>query len=306
MDWRSIDLNLLVVFQAILEHRSVTRAGESLGLSQPAMSACLARLRSLMDDPLFVRSGMEMIPTPRAQAVAAPVRRALASIETEVLQRTVFDPATTDKTFTLVTPDIGELIFLPNLLANFALQAPGASIQTFSRPPSTASEALESGEAELAVGYFPDLHRAGFFRQKLADDSIVCLVRKDHPYMGAGLTMQEYLSASHAVVRPDGRGQDVNQSLAAGGKQRRVVVEVSNFMSLLSIISSSDLVAAVPRALARHCASYAKFRTMELPFRTPTIPVHQFWHERFNKDPSHIWLRRIICSIDFGASPGAT
>lgn len=297
MDWRTIDLNLLVAFQAMLETRGVTRAGETLGLSQPAMSAALARLRELFGDPLFVRSGKEMEPTPRAVELADPVRRVLNSVATEVLQRSRFDPATSDKRFTIVTPDIGEVNFLPPLLARLARQAPLASVRTIARAAQAAAATLESGEAELALGHFPDLQRPGFFQQKLVDVPFVCLVRKGHPTIGAGMTVQDFLSASHAVVRPDGRGRDVDEWLTVGQTPRRVVVEVSHFMSLLPILESSDLIAAVPVDIAELCARYADLRIVQIPFTSPVIAVYQIWHQRFQKDPAHIWLRGVIYTM---------
>lgn len=294
MDWRAVDLNLLVVFQAMLEHRGVTRAGEALGLSQPAMSAALSRLRELLGDPLFVRLGTEMKPTPRALELAEPVRRVLESIRSEVLQQTEFDPAATDRTFTIVTPDLGEANFLPPLLAKLTVQAPGASLRTLARPPFAAAAALEAGEADLALGYFPDLQKAGFYQQKLLDVPFVCLLRRDHPTIGERITVEEYLAARHAVVRPDGRGQEVDRLLAPPRGTRRVVVEVSHFMSLLPILESSDLLAVVPRDLAELCMRYAALKFVEMPMQTPPISVHQFWHERMGKDPGHAWLRALI------------
>jgi DNA-binding transcriptional LysR family regulator len=294
MDWRTIDLNLLVVFEAMREHKGVTRAGEALGLSQPAMSAALARLRELMDDPLFVRSGTEMKPTPRALELAEPVRRVLASIRTEVLQRSGFEPASTDRIFTIITPDLGEAIFLPPLLDAFSAQAPGARLRTLARPPFAAAAALEAGEADLALGYFPDLQKAGFFQQKLLDVPFVCLVRQRYPIIGETITLDQYLSARHAVVRPDGRGAEVDNLLAPPGGPRNVVVEASHFMSLLPILEGSNLLAVVPRDLAELCTRYASLRILRMPIETPPIAVHQFWHERFGRDPGHVWLRTLI------------
>jgi DNA-binding transcriptional LysR family regulator len=295
MDWRAVDLNLLVVFQALLENRGVTRAGEALGLSQPAMSANLARLRDLFGDPLFVRSGAVMKPTSRAMELASPVRRVLESIRSDVFQRADFDPLLTAQTFTIITPDVGEAAFLPPLLSRLRLIAPGAILRTISRPPVAAAEALESGEADLAIGHFPDLHKAGFFQQKLRDVVLIGLVRKGHPTLGEHITMDDYLAASHVVVRPAGRGLDL---LPVPRPMRLLVaVEVAHFMSVLPILEQSDLLAAVPRDLADICTRYAAVRAFELPFEAPTIPVHQFWHERFHKDASHCWLRAVIKDI---------
>jgi len=297
MDLRAIDLNLLVVFAAMAEHRSVTRAGEAIGLSQPAMSAALARLRALFNDALFVRSGAEMKPTPRALELGDPVRRVIETVRTDILQRSSFDPATTERTFTLITPDIGEINFVPRLLARFAVVAPRASLRALAKPRPAAAEGLESGDAELAVGYFPDLHKAGFFQQKLFDNPHVCIVRAGHPAIGKRLTLKTYLAASHAVVRPDGREHVFEQFIQQRGLQRRVLVELSHFMSLLPVLENSDMIATVPRDLADVCQRYADLRIVEPPIKAPVIAVHQFWHLRFHKDPANLWLRGVVRSL---------
>ena len=297
MDMKAVDLNLLVAFDAMVERRNVTRAGEAIGLSQPAMSAAVARLRALFDDALFVRSGAEMKPTPRALELAEPVRRVIDTVRTDILMRSAFDPATTERTFTIITPDIGEINFVPRLLARFAQEAPAAHLRAVARPRLAAAEGLESGSAELAVGYFPDLQKAGFYQQKLFDNPHVCLVRRDHPTIGARLTMKEYLAASHAVVRPDGREHVFEQFFQQRGLQRRVLVELSHFMSLLPVIEGSDLIATVPRDLADVCLRYGRLRSVEPPIKSPVIAVHQFWHTRFHKDPAIVWLRGVVRSL---------
>ena len=301
MDVKAIDLNLLVAFHAMVEHRSVTRAGEVIGLSQPAMSAAVSRLRTLFGDPLFVRTGPEMKPTPRALELAAPVKRVIDTVRADILQRPGFEPATTDRRFTIVTPDIGEVHFLPGLLRRFADEAPRAQIRTIARPRQAAAGALESGEAELAVGYFPDLHKAGFFQQKLFDNPHVCIVRNGHPTVGQRMTLKTYLAASHAVVRPDGREHVFEQFIQQRGLQRRIVLELSHFMSLLPIIASSDLIATVPRDLADVCQRFGGVRIVEAPVKAPVIAVHQFWHRRFHKDAANTWLRAVVhalCATD--------
>ena len=294
MDLRGIDLNLLVVFQALAEHRSVTRAAEAMGLSQPATSAALARLRGLLGDPLFVKAGLEMRPTPRAAQLMAPVRQVLETVRSEILQTRAFDPTTTERTFTVLTPDIGEINFLPRMLGRMAHEAPGANLKALSMPPHSAADALESGAAELAVGYYPDLHKAGFFQQRLFRNEHVCIVRRGHPAIGERVTLEQFLAASHAVVRPEGREHVFEQFLQAKGLQRRVRLEVSHFMSLLPIINGSDLVATVPRDLAEVCVRHGDIRLVDTPMKSPVIDVHQFWHRRFHKDAAHGWLRGLV------------
>lgn len=297
MDIRSIDMNLLVVFDAMIEHRSVTRAGEAIGLSQPAMSAAVARLRAWFDDPLFVKTGAEMKATPRALVLAKPVRRVIETVKDEILQRSGFDPQKTDRTFTILMPDIAEVNFLPKLLVRLSQAAPDVRVRTVSKSRPAAAEALESGEAELAVGYFPDLHKAGFFKQKLFDSPHVCIVRTKHPTVGDKLTMKQYLSLSHAVVQPEGREHVFELFLEQRGLKRRVLLKLSHFMSLLPVIESSDLIATVPSDLADVCRRYANIRVLDVPIRSPVIAVHQSWHRRFHKDPANVWLRGVIHSL---------
>ena len=272
----------------MIEHRSVTRAAEAVGLSQPAMSAAVARLRVWFDDPLFVKTGSEMKATPRALALAKPVRRVSKTVKGEILQQSGFDPSKTDRTFTIITPDIGEINFLPKLLARLAQIAPLVRLRAISRSRPAAAVALESGEAELAIGYCPDLQKAGFFKQKLFDTPHVCIIRSGHPLVKERLSMKQYLALLHVVVQPDGREHVFDLHLAQCGIKRKVVLELSHFMSLLPIIESSDLIATVPGDLADAFERYATIRKVPVPVKSPQIPLHQFWHRRFHKDPANV------------------
>jgi DNA-binding transcriptional LysR family regulator len=265
------------------------------------MSAALARLRRLFNDPLFVRSGAEMKPTSRARDLAVPVRQVMDTVRGDILQCSRFEPGATDRRFVLLTPDLGEMHFVPTLLAQLAVVAPSVRLATLARAPQAAAEALESGAADLALGYFPDLHKHGFVQQKLFDNSVVCLVRRGHPYAGSRLTLEAYLAASHAVVRPDGREHVFDQFVQRRRLRRRVVLELSHFFSLLPVIESSDLIATVPRDMAEACKRYADLRILELPLRAPMIPIHQTWHERVHKDPANAWLRGMIHELFAGS-----
>lgn len=297
MDAKSTDLNLLLVFDAMFRHRSVTKAGESLGLSQPAMSAAVNRLRTLMDDPLFVRSGSSMAPTPRAEELGPEVRRIVQAVENTILRPQKFDPALSDRSFSLLAPDIAEVNFLPNLLSALASTAPLINVKTFGLPREVATQALESGAVDLAIGYFPDLRRAGFFQQRLFKSTHVCICRKDHPTIGDTLTMDQFCKLEHAVVTPGGREHVFEQFLKAKGIQRRVKVHISHFMSLLPIIERSDLIATVPRDLAELLVLHGNLRYVATPMQSPVIDVLLIWHQRFHKDPAHAWLRQTIFNL---------
>lgn len=294
MDIRSLDLNLLVVFDAMLHHQNVSKAAEAIKLSQPAMSAAISRLRTLFDDPLFVRTKAGMEPTPKAKALSPSVRLVVQTIQTDILLPKKFIPANSDRTFTLVTPDIAEVNFLPRLIAELAHQSPLINLKTLAMPREAAADSLASGAAEMAIGYFPDLHKAGFFQQKLISSSHVCLLRKKHPIVGEKITSTQFMQAPHAVVRPDGREHVFEQFLQSKNIKRRVVVELSHFMSLLPIIETSDLIATVPKDLANFFVQHGDVRYIPTPMKSPVIDVHLFWHQRFQKDPAHIWLRQVI------------
>jgi DNA-binding transcriptional LysR family regulator len=297
MDIVTADLNLLAVLDAMHEHQNVTRAGQALGLSQPAMSAALAKARALFGDPLFVRAGGAMRPTARAQELAAPVRRVLESIRTDILDSSRFDPATARRTFTVITPDIGEIAFLPKLLARLAQRAPQADVRTHAMPPAAIERALESGAADLALGLFPDLTKAGFYQQRLFRNSFICLARPGHPQLREPLALKAFLEASHAVVRPEGRSHDFfERELQKRGHVRRIRLEIPHFLSLPTIIAASDLVATVPRDIGIAFAKHAKLRLLEPPVNV-SFDVKHYWHGRARNDPSNLWLRRQVWEL---------
>lgn len=298
MDIRSVDLNLLVIFDAMAQHRSVIRTAEAVGLSQPATSAALARLRGVFDDALFVRAGSEMKPTPKALELAPAVHRVVEAISTEILQQAAFDPARAERTFTILTPDIGEMTFIPGVLQRLRLEAPHVRLHAVSMRRKAAAEALESGQAELAVGFFPDLQKAGFFQQGLFKTSYTCITCANHTHAGARMTMKQFLAARHVVVRPEGREHTFDRLLEEKGHHRKVMLELSHFMSLLAIMPGSDLIATVPDDIATAVGRYIALKTIELPLRAPMIDVQQFWHRRMQHDPANKWLRGVFHAVN--------
>jgi DNA-binding transcriptional LysR family regulator len=289
-----LDLNVLVVFDAMYQHLSVTRAGEALGLSQPAMSAALAKLRLQLGDPLFVRTGHGMKPTPRALQLVEPVRRILETVRSDILLQPAFDPATAQRVFTLVTPDIGELVFVPKILAYTQRHAPGIAIRSVAISSPGAGEALEAGTADLAIGYFPDLAKPGFYQQRLFRNSFICVVRKDHPRIRASLTLDEFLAEAHAMVRPAGRTHIFEQFLEKQNIKRNVRAELAHFASLLTVITTSDLVATVPLDIAKVFEGLADIRLVESPVQPPAFHLKQHWHNRVHTDAPSIWLRKMV------------
>lgn len=298
MDIRKVDLNLLVVFDTLLRLRSVTRAAEALGMSQPAMSLALNKLRSTFDDPLFVRASRGIWPTPRAEQLAVPLRHVLDQIRNDVLRQPSFDAATTRRTFTFNMADVGEMVFLPRLLAHFRTAAPGANVRTVSTPPGQLVDALQSGEVDLAVGYFPGLQGAAMYQQRLFTHSFVCIVREGHPLSGMRLTKAAFLAAQHAVVQQEGKSHEVfEDALDAQGLARRVVLSIPHFLAIPLVIAESDLVVTVPYAIGMSFAQMAGLRILRPPIEVAPAEVKQHWHARFHHDRVNQWLRGVVAEL---------
>lgn len=292
------DLNLLPVIIALMEQASVSGAARQLGMSQPAVSAALSRLRKTFADPLFVRTARGMEPTPRTLALIAPARMALGIVNNEMLHNANFDPARSDKKFTLALTDIGEMVFLPKILGQLRLEAPQTSVRSVTMPVAQIERGLELGEIDLAVGYFPDLKGNNFFQQRLFSHHFVCLLRATHPIKGNKLTPKQFMELEHAVVSAEGRSQEVfERYLLKQGIRRKVVLNTPHFMSIPAIISKSDLVATVPLAVGTWFAASAPIRMVRPPFDIPTFDLRQHWHRRFNADPQSKWLRALVSRL---------
>ncbi|HEX7983181.1 MAG TPA: LysR family transcriptional regulator [Duganella sp.] len=294
----AFDLNLLPVALAIHEERSVSGAARKLGMSQPAVSVALNKLRKALGDPLFIRTAHGMEPTPRALALVSPTRDILQRLETGVLASVQFDPAITERKFTVALSDIGEMTFLPRLLDRLRRDAPGASICSVTMPPRELALALEQGDVDLAVGYFPDLKNRNFFQQRLFSHSFVCLLSAVHHQRRRTLSMKQFLEMGHAVIRAEGRSQELfEQFLIRRRIRRRVVLETPHFMSIPFLISAGDLVATVPRAVGESFAQFAAIKLMEPPMEIPRFDLKQYWHRKFAKDGANAWLRSVIVEL---------
>jgi transcriptional regulator, LysR family len=301
---KDFDLNLLRVVVALYDAGSVGRAAQALGMSQPAMSAALARLRKAFGEPLFVRTARGMSPTARAHALAAGAREVLARIADDVLSEASFDPASASATFTIAMSDVGEMVFLPKILESLQREAPHAVVRSVSLPPARLEQALESGEADLAVGYFPDLKSSAFFQQRLFTHRFVCLLRADHPIRGRRLTLEQFLSLGHAVVRAEGRSQEIFEKYLERKKiARRIVLLTPHFMSIPTIIGKTDLVVTLPHAIGLFFSQAgANIKVMEPPLPIPRIELRQHWHRNAHHDPKNKWLRRLVAGLFTDAS----
>jgi len=297
MNITDLDLNLLRALDAIASERSVTVAGERIGLSQPAMSNALSRLRQLFDDPLFVRTPRGMRPTPFAQQLAQPVREALRLIQTALQQHAGFEPRSSGNTFRLFMSDIGEMVFLPGLLERIKHDAPGIRIEVVRIPVKDVHAALEAGEIDLAVGFLPGLTK-GMREQALFREHYVCMLRADHPAIGAKISAKQFRQAAHVLVSYAGTGhQVIEDTFVAQGLGARVAARVPHFLVVPMILARTDLIVTVPSRVAAVFAQMGKFKVLKLPLALPGFEVSLHWHERFHRDPANRWLRQVMTEL---------
>ena len=297
---KRLDLNLLPIAVAIFEERGVGKAAIRLGMSQPAVSSALAKLRAAFDDPLFVRTAHGMDATPRAQALIAPARDVLLRVDRDLLSSMSFTPVTSTATFTFALSDVGEMVFLPRILDTLQKLAPLASVRSVSPPPNELRQGMENGDIDLAVGYFPDLEKGNFFQQRLFTHHFCCLLRADHPIGGRRLSLKQFLELRHVVVRAEGRSQELFERFLANKKiRRKIVLFTPHFMSLPMIIARSDLVATVPHAIGMYYSEHlANIKAMSPPpLDLPRIVLKQHWHRKSHHDPRNMWLRKFVSQL---------
>jgi len=298
MDISKIDLNLLVVFDMLLRKRNVTRAAEALGVSQPAVSYALNRLRRAFGDPLFVRVAHGLQPTPRAEGLAEPLHGVLESIRADILVPTSFAPAQARRTFRLNMSDVGELVLLPKILQHLQQNAPGVDIATDSLRGEALDAALRSGDVDLAVGYFPELTSPNLYQQRLFSHAFVCIARKTHPALSGTLSRKQFIDGSHAVVHVEGRShEEFEQALRERGISRRVVLRVKHYLALPALLSVSDLIFTVPYAIATSLARMIEIQILDLPFPAPHPEVKQHWHARLHADAANKWMRTVVAEL---------
>jgi DNA-binding transcriptional LysR family regulator len=298
-----LDLNLLRVAMTMLDAGSVSQAAKALGISQPSVSESLAKLRDHFDDALFVRSRKGMAPTPRGAEIANAAREILLHVEQKLGARVSFDPARAHRPFTFAMSDVGEMVFLPKLSRALAKASPQTPVCSVSMRPEQLTKAMEDGDVDLAVGYFPDLKGSDFYQKRLFTHHFVCLLRNDHSVSADVLTLQQFVDLPHAVVLSEGRSQEILEGhLKELGLVRRVAIYTPHFLSIPALIARSDMVVTVPHAMG---IAYGKpkfgLQVMQLPFESPRIQLRQHWHTKFHKDARNVWLREIVSEL-FNAS----
>ncbi len=293
MNLNRIDLNLFGVFDAIYTAGSLTKAADVLCITQPAVSNSLARLREMLNDPLFVRTGHSMTPTPVAQNIIGPAREALALLRKSVQDSHTFEPSTAHKAFNFASRDLLEVSIMPRLMALLQNRAPNITLNNYEIARANVVSSMASGSLDFFAdaSTFTDPH---LLKQKIASDRFVVLARKNHPLLKNGLDLDTFLKLGHINVshRKKGAGP-IDIELDKMGKKRKEVMRGQHFLTVPSTIVKTDLIACLPYHLAKHY----DLAIYEMPFDIPPVEYYLYWHVSADHDLAHIWLREQIMEV---------
>lgn len=286
---------LLLLFDVLYDTRSVTRTAEQLGQSQPTISLWLGKLREQLGDPLFVRTPTGMAPTPQADALITPCREVLESLRRLTAWEIGFDPASAQRRFRLCLSDASHITLLPKILEYLRNHAPGIRLEV-ARIDGNTERALETGEADLAIGFVPWLG-GGIYQQVLFPQDWVCLASPGHPRIGDALQLDEYVREGHVFVSA-GTGQKLLEAaLARHAIERQIVLELPGFLGLGAVVGNTDLIATLPRHIGETLARPHGLKVHSCPLPIETFLVKQHWHARYHQDPGNRWLRSTISTM---------
>lgn len=301
---RTFDLNLLRVFEAVLNDSSVSRAAEKLAMSQPAVSNALNRLRRQLNDPLFVRTPQGMEPTPKAYQLSLAVNSGLTTIRAGLLAGMEFDPATSERHFTLLMTDVGEISFLPVLLSELKRSAPRIDLQVMEAGLERYGELLESGMADLALGriqlserYCSQLIHSSPFMILMSERNSLLDGRERNAEGSYEISYQDYLDARHILVQPRGAtGDPIREALGADAPLRQIALAIPHATVLPMIMADTDLLATIPKIAAQNLLAIGGLCTVAVPFPIEPNHVYQWWHRRNSADAGHQWLRDVLAN----------
>ncbi len=299
MNLRNIDLNLLVILDALLTERNVSRAGERIGLSQSAMSAALARLRDVFHDPLLVRVGRDLALTRNAEDLIVPLKESLSKVEQILLRRPGFDPATDARTFSISASDYAGLVLLTPLVRMIANEAPNVTIHLLPRARD-AARVLQTSQADIVIEPIELFGPNDYPTASLLSDRWLCAVDANHPDVKDDtLTEKQFLELPHLVygIGDDRRLNLADQHLADAGIQRRIEVTVESFLLNPFLIKGTRLVSLVLERAARRLIGTVDIKLLESPISVPDIHEAMYWHPRHTTDPGHKWLREKLLSV---------
>lgn len=294
---RQLDLNLLELFETVYRARNLTAAGSQLGLTQPAVSRGIARLREMYGDILFVRQQRGVVPTPFADALVSPVASALEILRSTV-QRPTFRTGEEARTFRIAMSDIGERLFLPRLMSHLAEAAPHVIVEAVSPSSGELHDGLGSGQIDLAVGYLSNLGKQ-MHQKRLFHERFVYVARKGHPSIKGRLRREQLRELRHVVAGPEGmqHAAAVEKVLAGPRVRARVALRVHSFLCVGPIVASTDLIGAVPSNLGAMVAAHMNLQLIDPPVQFPGFDVSMTWHQRFHRDPGSEWLRMLMVTL---------
>jgi len=296
MDFHGIDLNLLVAFDALMNERNVTRAATQVGVSQPAMSAALSRLRQRFGDPLFLRSADGLLPTARARDLSEPIAQALRQIESMLVNKPQFVPEKASLTFKLGLSDYPAFVLLPSLLQALGKKAPGVSLNVHAfNNRDQAVDLLDAGAIDVAIGVPPTHADGRIMTHPVIRDEFVTIIANDHPVAKCGMNMMNYLALQHVLVSPEGELYGiVDQALAQQGKKRKLALTLPQMFAVPTIVAQTRMTATIMRRVALHSPVGRRLALFPPPVALPDVVFHLIWHRRSDSHPAQLWLREFI------------
>ncbi len=296
-----LDLNLLPIAVALYDELSVSRAARRLGVSQPAVSRALRRLREMFDDPLFVRRPSGITPTPRAHSIVRAIRPTLDRLQHDLVTDEHFDPLTSTRPINFAISDVAELAFFPSVIEHFRRHAPKCQVRAVSLSDSQLTDGLESGDGDVAAGDYPTLAARSFRHRRLSRHGFACLMRAGHPLWKRRLTVAAYLAAEHIVIRADGRSQELlERYIDRRHLRRKAAVYTSHVLSVPFIVMESDLLATLPYAVVTRFTSLMSSVVAALPPFDISYDLKLYWHRRFDNEPRSRWLREQLAAVFSG------
>lgn len=302
------DLNLLPIFVALMEERSVTRAAERMGMTQPALSNALSRLRLMLQDQLFVRERYGIQPTPIALELSPLIAEALAQLDDAVLGQQAFDPAQAERLFTIAPNGYVEFVLVPAVVARLEKVAPGIKLRLTPYGNDLVETGVVSGTTALVLGRIVD-PPDNLVVQHLMDEGLACAVRADHPAIGDAMTREQFETMKHVNIVPPGRMRaGLFQALAQQQLKRDVAISVTNFFAAAEMVAVTDYCATLPSLICRQLMHDPRLKILPAPVDLGSFPVEMAWHVRYRHDPAHRWLRALIGEVitDFKDKTGVT
>lgn len=298
MDFQGIDLNLLVAFNALMNERNVTRAANQVGVSQPAMSAALSRLRTLVGDHLFQRSADGLVPTPRARDLAGPVAQALRAIESAIIVRPAFQAETATSTFKLGLQDYPTIVLLPALLQALAQAMPGATLNVVAfNDRNAAIDLLDAGMIDAAIGVSPASTDGRILTRPLLRDEFVTIVSKNLFAARRKMHLDAYLALPHLLVSPEGQLHGlVDEALAQQGLKRKVVSTLPQVFAVPAVVAHTGMTATILKRVALQSQESHRLRLFAPPIALPDMVFHLIWHRRSDSNPAQLWFREFIAA----------